>query len=147
MASKVLVWPAPPIMPASLASVVRATAQPPCTSPTTFSAGMRTSVKNTSLKCDSPVACTSGRISTPGVRMSTMKNVMPLCFGASGSVRASRMPKSAWCALEVQTFWPLTTHSSPSSTARVDSAARSLPAPGSLKSWHHISSPRRSGPR
>ena len=63
-----------------------------CTSPITFAAGMRTSDRNTSLKCDSPVACTSGRMSMPGVRMSTTKKVMPWCLGASGSVRASRMP-------------------------------------------------------
>ena len=71
-----------------------------------------------------------------GSRMSTMKKVIPRCFGASGSVRAIRMPKSACWALEVQTFWPSTTHSSPSRTARVASDARSEPAPGSLKSWH-----------
>ena len=93
------------------------------------------------------MACTSGRTSMPGVRMSTMKKVMPLCLGASGSVRAMRMPKSAWWASEVHTFWPFTTHSSPSRTARVPRAARSLPAPGSLNSWHHTSSPRSSGPR
>ena len=45
-------------------------------------------------------------------------------------------------ALEVHTFCPFTIHWSPSRTARVDSPARSLPAPGSLNSWHHISSPR-----
>jgi hypothetical protein len=43
-------------------------------------------------------------------------------------------------APEVQTFWPLTTQSSPSLTARVLSAARSLPASGSEKPWHQISS-------
>ena len=35
---------------------------------------------------------------------------MPACLGTSGSVRASRMPKSAWWAPEFQTFWPFTTH-------------------------------------
>ena len=34
------------------------------------------------------------------------------------------------------TFWPLTTHSSPSRTALVPRPAKSLPAPGSLNSWH-----------
>ncbi len=67
---------------------------------------------------------------------------MPRCLGASGSVRASRIPKSAVSALDVQTFWPSTTNWSPSRRARVCSPARSLPAPGSLKSWHHVSSPR-----
>jgi hypothetical protein len=45
---------------------------------------------------------------------------------------------------DVQIFEPLTIHSSPSRTARVLSEARSLPASGSLKSWHQISSPERS---
>ena len=67
---------------------------------------------------------------------------MPRCLGRSGWVRARRIPHSARSADEVQTFWPETTHSSPSSTARVDTLARSEPASGSLKSWHHTSSPR-----
>ena len=52
--------------------------------------------------------------------------------------RASRGRPPA--APDVHTFWPLTIHTSPSRTARVDSDARSDPAPGSLKSWHHDSS-------
>jgi hypothetical protein len=39
------------------------------------------------------------------------------------------------------TFWPDTSHSSPSRTARVARPARSDPAPGSLNSWHQASSP------
>jgi hypothetical protein len=35
-------------------------------------------------------------------------------------------------ASEVQIFWPLITHSSPTRTPRVRSAARSVPALGSL---------------
>ena len=77
----------------------------------------------------------------PGVRMSTTKYVMPRCASASGSVRASRMPHCATCARVVHTFWPLTTYSSPSRMARVASDERSLPAPGSLNSWHQISEP------
>src|SRR5262249_41536320 len=68
-------------------------------------------------------------------------------LGWLGSVRASRMAKSASDPQVVHTFWPLTTHSSPSRTARVASDARSEPAPGSLKSWHHFSSLRTIGPR
>ena len=85
----------------------------------------------------------------PGERMSTMKYVSPACLGTSGSVRATRMPKSAYWALEVQTFWPLTTHSpvASSSTARVAIDERSEPAPGSENSWHHHSSPRSNGER
>ena len=39
---------------------------------------------------------------------------MPSCLGASGSVRTSRNIQSAWSAYEVQTFWPVTMKSSPS---------------------------------
>ena len=44
-----------------------------------------------------------------------------------------------WASV-VHTFCPFTIHSSPSRTARVASDATSEPAPGSLKSWHQISS-------
>ena len=66
---------------------------------------------------------------------------MPLCFGASGLVRATSIPRSATWPPEVHTFWPLTTHSSPSRTALVWMLARSEPAPGSLNSWHQATSP------
>jgi hypothetical protein len=55
-------------------------------------------------------------------------------------VRATSIPNAANCAAEVQTFCPLTIQSSPSRIARVDSEARSEPDPGSLNSWHQISS-------
>src|SRR3954452_7841913 len=66
---------------------------------------------------------------------------MPRCLGTDQSVRASSIPYSAWWALVFQTFWPLTTHSSPSRTAWVVSPARSEPLPGSENSWHHVASP------
>ena len=50
--------------------------------------------------------------------------------------------------MDVHTFCPFTTHASPgpsARTARVASPARSDPAPGSLNSWHQISSPVHSG--
>ncbi len=56
-------------------------------------------------------------------------------------MRASSMPQRERCATVVHTFWPFTTQSSPSRTARVERPATSEPAPGSLKSWHHTSSP------
>ena len=43
---------------------------------------------------------------------------MPLCFGDVGSVRASTKIQLARWPGDVQIFWPLITHSSPSSTAR-----------------------------
>ena len=78
----------------SFISVVSATCQPAPTAPTRWLSGMRTSVKNTSLKCDDPDTCWIGRISMPGVFMSRMKKVSPACFGTFGSLRATRMPKS-----------------------------------------------------
>lgn len=57
---------------------------------------------------------------------------MPLgAGGASGLVRAASQPWVACSAPEAQIFEPLITYSSPSRTARVWSAARSEPAPGS----------------
>ena len=66
---------------------------------------------------------------------------MPWCFFASGSVRTRQNIMSACRAVEVHIFWPLITKSSPSSTARVRSDARSDPAPGSEYPWHQINSP------
>ena len=70
-----------------------------------------------------PVISRSGRTSTAASWCMSMANhVMPWCFGASGFVRATSMPMSAICPPDVQTFWPLTIHSSPSRTARVREA-------------------------
>ena len=102
---------------------------------------MRTSLRKTSLKCDAPVGCTSGRTSTPGLSIGTMMNVMPWCFGTSGLVRVSSIPQLQNWAAEFQTFWPVTTNSSPSRTARHARLARSEPAPGSLNSWETEISP------
>ena len=69
-----------------------------------------------------------------------------MCFGTLGSVRTSSMPRCEWCAPDDQTFCPFTIQSSPSRYADVRSDARSDPAPGSLKSWHQISSPAQERP-
>ena len=103
--------------------------------------GTRVSSRNTSLNMAWPVISRRGRISTPGWRMSMANQVMPWCFGASGAVRARSMPMSAVWPKEVQTFWPVTIHSSPSRTALAVRPARSEPAPGSLKSWHQARCP------
>ena len=56
-----------------------------------------------------------GRTSTPGWCMSMMKAVRPLCFGASGSVRASSKPEASPCAPSTsRSSSRSTTHSSPS---------------------------------
>ncbi len=57
--------------------------------------------------------------------------MIPLCLGASGSVRARSIIQSAACAMLVHTFWPVTLKSLPSRIARHWSEARSLPALGS----------------
>ena len=77
--------------------------------------------------------------------MSTRKYEIPSRPDPAPPVRASRMPQSANWAKDVQTFWPFTTYSSPSRSARVMSEGRSDPAAGSLKSWHHSASPRSIG--
>ena len=66
--------------------------------------------------------------------------MIPRRLGTSGSVRASSTPNSERWAQVFHTFWPVTSQSSPSRSARVASEARSEPAPGSLNSWHHRSS-------
>ena len=86
--------PSDPVAKRSFISVVRATRHPSWRSPTRLAAGMRASSKNTSLKWASPVIWRSGRIVMPGVRRSTMKHEMPLCFGTVGSVRKMPRPKS-----------------------------------------------------
>ena len=108
-----------------------ATPQPALTPPTTLSRGVRASVKNVSLNSERPVIILIGRTSTPGWSIGTSRKVMPLCLGASGSVRARTKIQLALWAMDVQIFWPSITHSSPSRTARVPRLARSDPAPGS----------------
>ncbi len=74
-----------------------------------------------------------------------ISTLMPLCLGASGSVRTKVSRKSASWAPEVHTFCPLTTKWSPSSTARVRSDARSEPALGSLMPSDAVFSPLSTG--
>ena len=64
----------------------------------------------------------------------------PSCFLASRLVRTRQKIQSATWARVVQIFWPLTTHSPSTSSARVVSEARSEPASGSENPWHHQSS-------
>jgi len=48
-----------------------------------------------------------GRVSTPGVRMSINRKLIPSCF-LVGSVRTRQKHQSARLAPEVQIYWPLT---------------------------------------
>ena len=121
-------------------SIDSVTAHPRPISPTTAPDGIRASSKNTSLNAASPVACRSGRIVIPLASIGTANIVSPRCLGTAASVRAMHMPNAARSADDVHTFWPCSDHSSPSSVARSWAAATSLPALGSLNSWHHLSS-------
>ena len=131
----------PPIMARSLASVWTAAGHPWPTAdspPSTFDTGTATSVRKTSLKWASPVICCNGRMSMPGVACRAGM-VMP---GASAGVgAASRIEVGR---LGVRRPHLLAVHHElvavPSGP--VCSPARSLPASGSLNSWHHVSSPR-----
>ena len=119
--------------------MLRATFQPPLTSPTTQSSGTNTLSRKTSLNSASPVISRSGRTSMPGEDMSTRKYVIPSCRGEPGSVRAMQIAQSACLASEVQIFCPVSRQPPSARSARVVMPARSDPAPGSLKSWHQVS--------
>ena len=58
--------------------------------------------------------------------------MIPLCLGASGSVRAPTQYHSAKWADVVHVFWPFSRHPSPSRVARNFMEAASEPASGSL---------------
>ena len=89
-------------------------------------------MKNVSLNSLSPDIMAIGRTSTPGCSMGQSKKLMPLCFDDVKSVRHRTKIQLALMPAEVQIFWPLMTHSSPSSSALHIRAAKSLPAFGSL---------------
>ena len=81
---------------------------------------------------------------TPGVSWSTSIIDSPRWRDSGVPVRTSATHRCATLACDVQILCPLITQSSPSRTAFVRSDARSLPASGSEKPWHHASSPRSS---
>ena len=116
------------------------TRHPLCRPPITLNSGARASVMNVSVNPLVPVICRIGRSSNPfdapsGRCIGTSTYEMPRCFGASGSVRHRQNIMFAICAPEVHTFCPVITTSSPSTTPRVCSPARSDPASGSEKPW------------
>ncbi len=76
-------------VPRSNRSVTLVTRQPSFSSPTRSETGTRASSRNTSQKWLSPSIVFMGRTSTPGWCMSRISQVMPLCLGASESVRTS----------------------------------------------------------
>ena len=89
----------------------------------------------------------SGRTVTPfAPAIGTMKYVSPSYFCAL-LVRQSMIIQLAKCARLVHTLWPLMIQLSPSRTADACTLARSLPAFGSEKPWHQISSAAKRGGR
>ena len=83
-----------PMWPRSFVSTAMPTPQPPCSGPSSASAGSSTSVKNTSSNSASPVICFSGRMSMPG-RCSCRRG-RTRCRRAwrlLASVRAIRIPQ------------------------------------------------------
>ena len=92
---------------------------------------MRAPVKKTSLNSEPPVSCSIGRTSTPSWSIGTSRKERPWWRSEPGSVRQTTKHQSDSCALEVHTFCPSTTQSSPSRRALVCTLARSEPAPGS----------------
>ena len=82
---------------------------------------------------------------TPGVSMSTRKQVMPPRARFSGSVTAMTWAKSEKPALLMKRLVPFSTQWSPSSTARVFMPAGSPPASGSVWAKHATFSPRITG--
>ncbi len=113
-----------------------------------FSAGTRTSVKNTSLNNASPVISRIGRTSMPGQihRDDEVRDAAVLGDVVAGArdedaelgVRGERRPD----LLPVDEV-----HVAVAFGAGADRFARSEPAPGSLNSWHQSSSPRSIGAR
>ena len=84
----------------------------------------------------------------PGVGHVADEVGQPLVLGHAGSVRATRMAQRASCAERRPHLLPVDHPvARRPRTARVARAARSDPAPGSLNSWHHTSSPVHSGRR
>ena len=81
-------------------------------SPTRFSTGTFTSVKNTEFTSCVPARLPSavmiGSTEMPGVFMSISRKEMPSCGLPSFEVRTRQKIQSAVCASVVQVFWPLT---------------------------------------
>ena len=131
--------PAPDTIWRSPDSVAFATFQPAPTSPTRWASGTRAPSRNTSLKSTSPPMWRKRLDVDAGLVQIEQEVREPVALRARRRrCGRARRAKSARCAHVVHTFWPVITQVSPSRTARVASDARSEPAPGSLKSWHHI---------
>ena len=132
-------------VPRSKLNVTMATRQPSFSSPTRLATGHAGLVEEHLAELGRCRRWSSiGRISMPGVSIGKITQVMPLCFGASGSVRTSsshvvgdlgeRRPD----LLAGDHVLVAVAHA-PCTAARRGRE----PAPGSVKPWHQTSSPRR----
>ena len=109
-----------------------ASANPSPISPTTFSAGTRTSEK-----CSSPVSPSPSIVgmSRPRVNpgpFASMRNIDSDRVPAPGSVTAVTCRTSAKCELVIHAFVPLRIQSTPSRRACVSIASTSVPTDGSV---------------
>ena len=103
--------------------------------------GRTTSAKNTSLNSDSSVIWRSGRTSTPAARMSTASAVMPCCLGTSGFGAGEAQAPVGELRVARPDLLAVEDPAAVGAGRRAwSTAARSLPAPGSLNSWHQSSS-------
>ncbi len=125
----------------SKARASRITRHPSPTSPSTSPGNACTSSKNISFRWCGPSIDGIGRTVKPARSIGIRNRVSRLCFGASGSVHAANTHQDAISAYDVHTFWPVMRQPSPSATARVRNDTRSVPASGSEKPWHQITSP------
>ena len=111
--------------------------------PTRFSTGTRTSVKNTSQKCRLVVMSLIGRTSMPGVSIGTMISLMPACGGPSVLVRQMQVAVVGDLAEAGPDLLAVDHPVVAVAHRRGLQAARSLPAFGSLMPMHQVVSPDR----
>ncbi|MNF99199.1 hypothetical protein D3C84_820900 [compost metagenome] len=117
-------------------------AKPPPSAPNRLLAGTRTESKNNS-EVSADLCPSLSRLRPrlkPSRSASTRIRLIPREPGES-LVRATTITRSACWPLEIKVFEPLTTYSSPCSTARVLMPCRSLPVPGSVMAMAHTVSP------
>ncbi len=117
--------------------------QPLFSSPSRLPRGTRTFSYQTSyVGMMWPPSFGTSRATMPGDFGSTRKSEIPLCFFAVLSVRAATITTSARLIRLVNILCPLSTNSSPRASAVVVSAAKSVPALGSVNEMANVSSPR-----
>ena len=131
-------------VPRSKRSVTLVTRQPSFSAPTRFSTGTRTSSRNTSLNSPSPIKVGSGRISMPGRSIGRMSQRDAAVLRRLGVGAHQQLAVVARPARRSTRSSGRSRRSGRRRARRACGAhARSEPAAGSEKPWHHTSSPRR----